>query len=120
MSGNSSADADLLPPAAQAGSIPLGPSEAPTLAQPPARAEKESAPGERKLARPALPAPLPSPAAARKRLPLALSPRVGEVFVSGMLGAVGLFFAWQAMLLDLGPLGLPGPGFFPLCLGAPR
>ena len=35
-----------------------------------------------------------------------------------MLGAVGLFFAWQAMLLDLGHIGLPGPGFFPLCLGA--
>ena len=35
-----------------------------------------------------------------------------------MLGAVGLFFVWQAMLLDLGHIGLPGPGFFPLCLGA--
>jgi hypothetical protein len=119
MGSNSSADAGLLPSAAQAGSIPLGPSEAQAPAQPPDRAEKELAPGERKrteLARPTLPAP--SPAAARNRLPRALSPRNGEVFVAGMLGAVGLFFAWQAMLLDLGHIGLPGPGFFPLCLGA--
>src|SRR6516165_2566079 len=101
MGGNSSADAGLLPPAAQAGSIPLGPSETPALGQPPARAEeKELAQGERKrpaLADPALPAPSPSPAAARKRLPRTVSPRIGEVFVAGMLGAVGFFFAWQAM-----------------------
>src|SRR6516162_6769433 len=122
MGGNSSADAGLLPPAAQAVSIPLGPSETPALGQPPARAEeKELAPGERKrteLAGPARPARSPSPAAAGKRLPRAVCPRIGEAFVAGMLGAVGLFFAWQAMLLDLGHIGLPGPGFFPLCLGA--
>jgi hypothetical protein len=48
----------------------------------------------------------------------ALSARAGGIFVAGMLGAVGAFFAWQASLLDLGHIGLPGPGFFPLCLGA--
>src|SRR6516165_915058 len=118
MSGNSSADIGLLPPAAQADSIPLEPSEASAFGQPPARAERELA-RERKraeLARPTLPAP--SPSAARKLLPRAVSPRIGEAFVAGMLGAVGLFFVWQAMLLDLGHIGLPGPGFFPLCLGA--
>jgi len=28
----------------------------------------------------------------------------------------GALFAWQAALLDLGQIGLPGPGFFPLLL----
>ena len=28
------------------------------------------------------------------------------------------FFVWQAAPLDLGSVGLPGPGFFPLLLGA--
>ncbi len=31
---------------------------------------------------------------------------------------IGLIFVWQASLLDFGGLGLPGPGFFPLLLGA--
>jgi hypothetical protein len=47
-----------------------------------------------------------------------LSSRSGGIFVAVMLGAVGLFFAGQALLLDLGRIGLPGPGFLPLCLGA--
>ena len=33
-----------------------------------------------------------------------------------ILAAVGALFAWQAALLDLGHVGLPGPGFFPLAL----
>jgi len=35
-----------------------------------------------------------------------------------MLAATGGFFVWQASQLDLGNVDLPGPGFFPLCLGA--
>jgi hypothetical protein len=31
--------------------------------------------------------------------------------------ASGVFFAWQAALLDFGRVGLPGPGFFPFVLG---
>jgi len=38
--------------------------------------------------------------------------------VACALAAVGLLFAWQASILDLGSLGLPGAGFFPLFLGA--
>jgi Tripartite tricarboxylate transporter TctB family len=34
-----------------------------------------------------------------------------------MLAAAGTLFAWQAFLLDLGDVHLPGPGFFPLLLG---
>jgi Tripartite tricarboxylate transporter TctB family len=53
----------------------------------------------------------------------ALLPRVVGVRRGGMAMAcgllcVGLLFVWQASLLDFGGLGLPGPGFFPLLLGA--
>ena len=51
-------------------------------------------------------------------LPRACSVRGGEVLVAGMLAAVGVLFVWQAALLDLGNVALPGPGFFPLVLGA--
>ena len=40
------------------------------------------------------------------------------MLVAGMLAAVGVLFVWQAALLDLGNVALPGPGFFPLVLGA--
>jgi hypothetical protein len=40
------------------------------------------------------------------------------MLVAGMLAAVGAVFVWQAALLDLGDIALPGPGFFPLVLGA--
>ena len=40
------------------------------------------------------------------------------MLVAGMLAAVGVLFVWQAALLDLGDIALPGPGFFPLVLGA--
>ena len=38
--------------------------------------------------------------------------------VAGVLALAGAFFVWQAALLDLGNVALPGPGFFPLLLGA--
>jgi hypothetical protein len=40
------------------------------------------------------------------------------MLVAGMVAAVGAVFVWQAALLDLGDIALPGPGFFPLALGA--
>jgi putative tricarboxylic transport membrane protein len=51
-------------------------------------------------------------------LPRAVSGRRGGAFVAGTLAAVGAFFVWQATRLDLGSVDLPGPGFFPLVLGA--
>jgi len=51
------------------------------------------------------------------RLPLVVSARNGGICVAAILGAVGALFAWQSSLLDLGNVGLPGPGFFPLLLG---
>ena len=53
-----------------------------------------------------------------RRLPRAYSARGGEMLVAGMLAAAGAVFVWQAALLDLGNVALPGPGFFPLVLGA--
>src|SRR5215470_1087984 len=50
------------------------------------------------------------------RLPRKVDIRHGGVAVAGFLAAVGALFIWQASLLDLGNLGLPGPGFFPLVL----
>jgi hypothetical protein len=35
-----------------------------------------------------------------------------------MLALSGAFFVWQSWQLDLGNVDLPGPGFFPLALGA--
>jgi hypothetical protein len=40
------------------------------------------------------------------------------MLVAGMLAAVGVFFAWQGLLLDLGGIASPGPGFLPLLLGS--
>src|SRR5947208_2769556 len=34
-----------------------------------------------------------------------------------MLAAAGALFVWQALLLDLGDIALPGPGVLPLLLG---
>jgi hypothetical protein len=50
-------------------------------------------------------------------LPRTVSARRGGIVVAAALAAVGLVFAWQASLLDLGGFDLPGPGFFPLVLG---
>jgi hypothetical protein len=49
-------------------------------------------------------------------LPLVVGARNGGIAVAAILAAVGALFAWLASLLDLGHVGLPGPGFFPLVL----
>jgi putative tricarboxylic transport membrane protein len=54
---------------------------------------------------------------AARWLPRSVSARRGGIAVAAVLAAVGLVFAWQASLLDLGGFELPGPGFFPLVLG---
>src|SRR5690348_18371264 len=51
-------------------------------------------------------------------LPRPVGVRRGGMAVAGALAAVGLLFAWQATGLDLGGIGLPGAGFFPLLMGA--
>jgi putative tricarboxylic transport membrane protein len=51
-------------------------------------------------------------------LPRLVGARRGGVVVAGLLAAVGAFFVWQSSQLDLGNVDLPGPGFFPLVLGA--
>jgi hypothetical protein len=50
-------------------------------------------------------------------LPVVIGARQGGLWAAGVLGATGLLFVWQASMLDLGHVGLPGPGFFPLALG---
>ena len=57
------------------------------------------------------------PEARRAFLPVEIGARRGGVAVACVLAAVGLVFVWQASLLDLGGIGLPGAGFFPLVLG---
>jgi hypothetical protein len=53
-----------------------------------------------------------------RHLHVALSDRRGGTIIAGMLAAVGAFFVWQGSLLDFGDFALPGPGFFPMFLGA--
>ena len=50
-------------------------------------------------------------------LPVVIGARQGGLWAAGVLAATGLLFVWQASMLDLGHVGLPGPGFFPLALG---
>ncbi|HET7879443.1 MAG TPA: tripartite tricarboxylate transporter TctB family protein, partial [Acetobacteraceae bacterium] len=38
------------------------------------------------------------------------------VWIAAVLAVAGAVFVWQALLLDLGTLALPGPGFIPLVL----
>jgi hypothetical protein len=45
-----------------------------------------------------------------------VSMRIGEVLTGLALFACSVFFAWQAVLLPFGTVGLPGPGFFPFAL----
>lgn len=52
------------------------------------------------------------------RLPRGVSERRGSILVAAALAVTGIVFIWQSALLDLGNIGLPGPGFFPLVLGA--
>jgi hypothetical protein len=56
--------------------------------------------------------------AIKASLPRTFRSRSGGMFVAGILGAAGAFFAAQALLLDLGGIASPGPGFLPLLLGA--
>ena len=53
----------------------------------------------------------------RRGFPWVIGARHGGLMAAGALALTGVIFAWQAALLDLGQLGLPGPGFFPLALG---
>jgi putative tricarboxylic transport membrane protein len=52
------------------------------------------------------------------RLPRVVSARHGGMLVAAAIAIAGVLLAWQAALLDLGNFDLPGPGFFPLVLGA--
>lgn len=52
----------------------------------------------------------------RRAFPWRIGARCGGFIAAGALALTGLVFAWQAARLDLGQLGLPGPGFFPLAL----
>jgi putative tricarboxylic transport membrane protein len=45
-----------------------------------------------------------------------VSLRIGEVVTGLALLACAAFFAWRALLLPFGTVGLPGPGFFPFAL----
>jgi hypothetical protein len=42
--------------------------------------------------------------------------RRGGLFVAAVMIVIGALFAWQASLLPLGTLGLPGAGLFPFIL----
>jgi hypothetical protein len=53
----------------------------------------------------------------RPLLPRVIGTRRASLLAAGALALTGLIFASQAALLDLGHIGLPGPGFFPLVLG---
>src|SRR5262245_5396983 len=52
-----------------------------------------------------------------RRLPRAVSERRAGMLAAAALAVIGAFFVWQSARLDLGRVGLPGPGFFPLLLG---
>jgi hypothetical protein len=56
--------------------------------------------------------------ASARRFPWEVDARRGGLLVAAGLAVTGAIFVWQASLLDLGHLGLPGPGFLPLVLGA--
>jgi putative tricarboxylic transport membrane protein len=52
----------------------------------------------------------------RRAFPWRIGTRRAGLLMAGALVLTGIVFAWQAALLDLGQVGLPGPGFFPLAL----
>jgi hypothetical protein len=58
----------------------------------------------------------PGAASPRPLLPRVIGSRRAGLLAAGALALTGVIFAWQASLLDLGQIGLPGPGFFPLVL----
>jgi hypothetical protein len=45
-----------------------------------------------------------------------ISARQGGIWIAAVLGAAGLLFGSQALLLDFGDVAMPGPGFIPLVL----
>jgi hypothetical protein len=45
-----------------------------------------------------------------------ISARNGGIWTAAILAVTGLVLAWQASLLDLGDVAIPGPGFIPLVL----
>jgi len=57
------------------------------------------------------------PVARRSFMPVAIGARRGGLAIACALAVVGVAFVWQSALLDLGTIGLPGAGFFPLVLG---
>src|ERR1700704_1243741 len=59
----------------------------------------------------------PEPVSQKSLLQRAIGSRRAGLLAAGALALIGLIFAWQASRLDLGQIGLPGPGFFPLVLG---
>jgi hypothetical protein len=61
--------------------------------------------------------PLRAGAEAGQGLLRVISARRSGICVAAVLALIGLLFAWQASLIDLGDFALPGPGFFPLALG---
>src|SRR5882672_265859 len=58
------------------------------------------------------------PVSQKSLLPRVIGSRRAGLLATGALALIGLIFASQAWRLDLGQIGLPGPGFFPLLLGA--
>src|SRR5882757_3495488 len=56
----------------------------------------------------------PEPVSQKSLLQRAIGSRRAGLLAAGALALIGLIFAWQASRLDLGQIGLPGPGFFPL------
>ena len=58
------------------------------------------------------------PVSQKSLLPRVIGSRRAGLLAAGALALIGLIFGWQASRLDLGQIGLPGPGFFPLLLGA--
>jgi putative tricarboxylic transport membrane protein len=53
----------------------------------------------------------------RGAAPFTCSSRSGGLVMAALLGAVGAFFASQALDLTFGDVSLPGPGFLPFALG---
>jgi Tripartite tricarboxylate transporter TctB family len=53
-----------------------------------------------------------------RQLPRAFGARGAGLVIAGVLATAGALFVWQSARLELGGFGLPGPGFFPLLLGA--
>jgi hypothetical protein len=58
----------------------------------------------------------PAPGDAGQVLFRAVSVRSGGIWITAVMAAAGLLFAWPAAQLDFGNLSLPGPGFAPLIL----